>query len=1021
MSTNNPLRVRLAPLFILSLFWVTLGLPVFGQNLLPNPGFEEGADQPLGWRLADGRGGAWSTAPDQGGHGLKVSGDGKESSAWRTEKLRLRSGGLYRLRYFARSEPGTTGGCAVSGTGLVNRDFRLGESWQACSFVFSVPTGVSNDYVRLGQWEVKGALCFDDAELLPVQAVHHVLGEGESIRDGVYRFQPDFGWAGANYHRPLWRNGASFNSDRWVFSPGAELVYRFALEGQSQTRGQMRVGIGYYVSGALHVEASRDGRSWIPIARYDDRNRGGSTSLPASLFPAQEVFVRLSLPGPAGNLQVNACEYEAGLTGQPSPTEGATQFFDELLGSTNLAITLGPVNGIDSEGYLRLRASVRNQGPDEVALTTWVKSDRRAGEAVRQNLTPGQTREFNPGVPVFEPGFHTLTLQLEDAARQPLFIAQTEARLGLLSDPRPGYRVGADQEWTITWCESGWKIGPETMLHGSDAATPPTPVAVSAARGEFEAAQVVIRSGEAGTLYGVRASALRNARGERAPIQLSLHHVAHVHVTHPTDETCERGWYPDPLPPLTTPVPLVKDQNQVLWLTFEVPRETSPGDYTGELTLMVGRTQANGHDFKVPLAVHVYDFTLPRETHLKSALGLGTHEINRYHRLTNQADRVAVYEKYLKNFAEHRISPYSFFDYAPIDIAFAGRGTNKQARVDFTKFDRAAIRWLEENKFSSFSLPLRGMGGGTFQSRSLGSLEGFKEGTPEFARLFRDYLSQIEQHLRARGWLDKAFTYWFDEPDRKDYEFVVDGMKRIRAAAPGLRRMLTEQPESELMGHVEIWCGLTPEWTPEKVRARRAAGEEVWWYICCGPKAPYVTEFIDHPGTELRLWPWQSWQYGVQGLLIWATIYWSSGAAFPPPALQDPWADPMSYVSGYDFKAGHIGYWGNGDGRFLYPPRRDPNAPAAPCLDGPISSVRWENLRDGMEDYEYFWLLAQAVGQAEKRGADAGLLAEARALLKVPEAISKDLTHFTTDPRPILAHRDRLARMIERLQPGHGG
>ena len=89
--------------------------------------------------------------------------------------------------------------------------------------------------------------------------------------------------------------------------------------------------------------------------------------------------------------------------------------------------------------------------------------------------------------------------------------------------------------------------------------------------------------------------------------------------------------------------------------------------------------------------------------------------------------------------------------------------------------------------------------------------------------------------------------------------------------------------------------------------------------IRCGPTAPYLTEFIDHPGTELRLWPWQSWQYGVRGILIWATLYWSSSSAFPPPKIQDPWSDPMSYVSGYDFGLGHIGYWGNGDGRFLYP------------------------------------------------------------------------------------------------------
>ena len=130
----------------------------------------------------------------------------------------------------------------------------------------------------------------------------------------------------------------------------------------------------------------------------------------------------------------------------------------------------------------------------------------------------------------------------------------------------------------------------------------------------------------------------------------------------------------------------------------------------------------------------------------------------------------------------------------------------------------------------------------------------------------------------------------------------------------------------------------------------------------------------------------------------------------------------MSYVSDATFTPGQLGYWGNGDGRFLYPPRRDPNAPAAPCLDAPISSVRWENLRDGMEDYEYFWLLDQqvkrlgALNREKSKGETEQLLREAKGLLAVPEEISKDTTHFTTDPRLMLAHRDRVAKMIEKLQ-----
>ena len=579
-----------------------------------------------------------------------------------------------------------------------------------------------------------------------------------------------------------------------------------------------------------------------------------------------------------------------------------------------------------------------------------------------------------------------------------------------LTETRGGHWLAQTKGLGVWWCESGWKVRRERALPEQPRGKP-GPVSVSAARGEFEPVQVILRPDQDGQLIWAEARPLHKRWGKAAPISVRIEEVAYVQVTHPTDPTCRPGWYPDPLPAVAFPLALASGKNQPLWLTFHVARDAEPGDYHGVLKL---RTSLG--EVRVPLLVHVYEFTLPEETHLKSALGLGTDTINRYQGLEAQHDQAMAFDKYLANFAEHRISPYSFYDYAPIDVRFVGEGTNKHAQVDFTRFDQAAAQWLDGAHFNTFQLPVRGMGGGTFYSRHLGELEGFQEGTPEFARLFQDYLSQIEAHLEQRGWLRKAFIYWFDEPAPKDFEFVVQGMERLKAAAPGLKRMLTVEPEPPLLGHVDIWCGLTPKWTPELVSERRQVGERVWWYICCAPHAPYITEFIDHSGTELRLWPWQSWQYGVQGILIWATTYWTSPAAFPPPKRQDPWTDPMSYTSGYGEKPGEIGYWGNGDGRFLYPPRRDPAAGQKPCVDGPINSIRWENLRDGMEDYEYFWLLREASQSELFWHGETDLYKQAHELLKVPNEVSQDLTHFTTDPREMLAHRDRVARMIERLQ-----
>jgi hypothetical protein len=579
-----------------------------------------------------------------------------------------------------------------------------------------------------------------------------------------------------------------------------------------------------------------------------------------------------------------------------------------------------------------------------------------------------------------------------------------------LDDKRCGHWLAQTKDLGVWWCEGGWKVGTDRGLPAKPEKKA-EPILLSAARGEYEPVQVVLRPEKDGELLSAEVSLLRKVWGGVGHVTARLNEVAYVRVTHPTDTLGSPGWYPDPLPPLRLPLTLRAGKNQPLWLTVYVARDTRPGDYRGHLRLKTSLGAVS-----IPLRVQVYDFALPEETHLKSALGLGAHSINEYHALHGQEDKSAVYDKYLRNFAEHRISPYSFYTYDPINVRFTGEGTNKHAQVDFTKFDQAAARWLDQAHFNTYMLPLRGMGGGTFHSRHLGELEGYQEGTPEFARLFQDYLSQIEAHLRERHWLSKAYTYWFDEPAPKDFQFVVEGMKRLNQAAPGIKRMLTVEPEPPLLGEVDIWCGLTPKWTPELVRQRRSAGEEVWWYICCGPHAPYLTEFIDHPGTELRLWPWQSWQYGVQGILIWETVYWTSSAAFPPPRLQNPWSDPMSYKSGYDQKTGEIGYWGNGDGRFLYPPRREAGTNQPPCLDAPVDSLRWENLRDGMEDYEYFWLLDQNVQRLSNLRGETDLVKQARELLKVPSEVSQDTTHFTTDPRVMLEYRDRVARMIERLR-----
>jgi hypothetical protein len=55
----------------------------------------------------------------------------------------------------------------------------------------------------------------------------------------------------------------------------------------------------------------------------------------------------------------------------------------------------------------------------------------------------------------------------------------------------------------------------------------------------------------------------------------------------------------------------------------------------------------------------------------------------------------------------------------------------------------------------------------------------------------------------------------------------------------------------------------------------------------------------------------------------------------------------------------------------------------------------------GCEDYEYFWLLRDALARLKQAGAaqHQALIAEAEQALTVDDAVVKDLTHFTQEPQ----------------------
>lgn len=981
-------------------------------NNLTNGSFERGTDKPDGWSLSGGVG-KWENEGYESEHSISVTGTGKDedSNYWRCDDFKLLPRQQYRVSFFARVSPNASSGNVITGSNIINRDYSIGTKWEKRNFVFTAPDDTSGAFLRFGQWQKSGKVWFDNIDIKPVVAIHRKaenleLGDGETLQDGQYKFRPNFNGEGSNSSRALLSHTVNFNSNRWVMGNNSEVIYHHKIGDFEQNKASVTVEIGYYQGGKCTVEASPDGRDWQLIGTLSGLSHD-TFSVPESFFPTKEIFVRLrgvEEDEKSVNFQIYGYSYEAELDKSAPNMVGYTKYMDILVSSDDLDVKILSL-GDTLPNFVSLRVTNKTKSDmEKLIFSVEGAEDKLLHKSV--SIPAGETKDISMNFNIQKAGDYELMIVLEFPNGPVLHAMRTFFHIPQLYAADYGYLLSKG-ECSLWWAEGTYKISKERGLPDVSK----DGIYISAAKNEYEPFQLVLNADKDMENISIKIDDLKNSEGQAISadnIDISL--VGYVYVKVPTDRVGSIGYWPDPLPPYKKPFSLKAGENQPLWITVYVPSDVPAGDYKGKIAI-------NGENWSkdVDLSLHVWDFALPEETHVRTAFGFSPGSVRQYHNLDTNDEFRSVVDKYYQNFANHRISPYDSMSIDPIKVEFTRTDSGEvDVKVDFEAFDRSARRYLDELGLSSFRLPLHGMGGGTFHSRRLGEIAGYQQGTPEHEAAFTKYLRQVQDHLEANGWLDKTYTYWFDEPDPKDYDFVKDGMALIHKAAPKITRMLTEQPEPELYGYVEIWCPVTFNYNHERAEERRKEGEQFWWYVCTGPKEPYCTLFIDHYATEMRLWLWQTYKYKVEGILVWQSNYWTSNLVFPPPSRQNPYDDPMSYQTGYGRPVGYIGYWGNGDGRFLYPPL-EAMAENVKSLDGPVNSIRWEMLREGIEDYEYFWLLSDTIKRLKGKNVINPLIDEASKLLEIPENVVKSMTEFTIDPKPIYEHRQKIAQMIEKL------
>ena len=186
-----------------------------------------------------------------------------------------------------------------------------------------------------------------------------------------------------------------------------------------------------------------------------------------------------------------------------------------------------------------------------------------------------------------------------------------------------------------------------------------------------------------------------------------------------------------------------------------------------------------------------------------------------------------------------------------------------------------------------------------------------------------------------------------------------------------------------MTGFVDVFDVYVAQYHRSGVSESQKKGAEVWLAVCCYPMdRPNL--FLEYPLLDARVIPWICWKYGARGFECWSPNAWGVNFQKKP----DKWPK-VPWV------ANTFGEY-NGDGYLLYP-----GADLKPC-----SSIRLDALRDGLEDYEYLWLLK------EKSAANPGKEITTKDLLALSALVNENGS-YALEPESYLAFRRRLAAVLE--------
>lgn len=483
-------------------------------------------------------------------------------------------------------------------------------------------------------------------------------------------------------------------------------------------------------------------------------------------------------------------------------------------------------------------------------------------------------------------------------------------------------------------------------------------VRLSAWRGERASAQIVVSSDVPQNGLRVESAGLRNGTTV-IPVQANFVRYTFANLLRASDQVKpgdEKAGVSTIQPQgdildTESQLDLSAGANRPIWLTVDVPANAGAGNYHGSITV---RSDAGALNFPVTLEVLPATLPTPREWLFYLDLWQQPEAVARYHRVALWSpEHFALLKPLMKRLADAGqktitcslfYEPWGgqIYDRIPGMIGWLKKADGSWS-FDYSIFDQWVTFMSGEVGLSSARINCYSMIPWALKFRYYDEAKQasvdveLTPGTPEYDEYWGRFLKDFTQHLSAKGWLERTRISMDERPDK----LMHGALATLAKHAPGLKVATAVNQPSQISQELDDVSQILDkgfESSAAGLSSRRQLGRISTFYVCTAPRRPNTFTFS--PPAEAEWLGIFASANGFDGVLRWAYCSW----------VEDP-------LVSTDFTS-----WESGDCFLVYPGNR--------------SSIRFERLRDGIEDFEKIRLLrewAAAAPTAEKQAALAKL------------------------------------------------